>query len=353
MTSKRMIVLAAIALLPIAAGAATFVVPAAGTGAGAGGSQWQTELTLHSTSSFAIPVTLTFHDQNGAGETATVQLAPRSTVAIADIVKSRFGRQGGTGAIEIVVDDPFAAKVAITSRTFNSSESGEFGQDIPAVKLESAFTPGQVVVLSAPSNVAGYRFNAGIYAAKEASIRWDLVRADGTVTKSLTVDYAAGTQTQYNGIVEALFAENAADSDTLAAVVLKGAVLAYGSAVNNATGDPTFVPGIATLAETHIQFIGVDADLDGNAEILDGNRDGVLDGPMNIIASSPIPNSFKLLVSGANNPRFELVEANPDIYITPDGVVVWTPSSTAVEVLKIRVTTDDAVDVLTIPIKFL
>src|SRR2546423_1402968 len=110
MTTKRLMILTPIALLPIVAAAAAFVVPAAGTGAGAGGSQWQTELTLHSTSSFAIPVALTFHDQNGAGETTTVQLAPRSTVAISDIVKNRFGRQGGTGAIEIGVDDAFAAK---------------------------------------------------------------------------------------------------------------------------------------------------------------------------------------------------------------------------------------------------
>ena len=54
MTIKRIITLAAIALLPIAAGAATFVIPAAGTGAGAAGSQWQTELTLHSTSGVAF-----------------------------------------------------------------------------------------------------------------------------------------------------------------------------------------------------------------------------------------------------------------------------------------------------------
>jgi hypothetical protein len=169
----------------------------------------------------------------------------------------------------------------------------------------------------------------------------------------VTVAYATGTQTQYNGIVEALFAETAADNDTLAATVTKGTILAYGSAVNNATGDPTFVPGIATVAETHIQFLGVDTDLDGNPEILDANRDGVLDQPMNVIASSPLPNSFRLLVTGGSNPKFELVEPNPDIYITSDGILVWTPSATNIEVLKIRVITDDAVDVLTLPVKFL
>jgi len=352
MTTKLMMILAAIALLPIVAGAATFVVPAAGTGAGAGGSQWQTELTLHSTSSLAIPVPLTLHDANGFPATTSVQLSPRSTMAIADIVKTQFGRDGGTGAIEIVVDDPLATRLAITSRTFNSSEKGEFGQDIPAVNLKSAFTAGQVIVLSAPSNVVNYRFNAGLYAAEASAIRWDLVRADGTLVKSVSIDYAAGTQTQYNGVIDALFGDTAANNDTILAAVTKGAVLAYGSAINNATGDPTFVPGIGTAADTHVQFLGVDADLDGNVEIGDANRDGVLDAPMNIISSLPYPNSFRLLVVG-NNPRFELVEPNPDLYVTPDGLVVWTPTSTTLEVLKIRVITDDAVDVITIPIKFL
>src|SRR6266850_1376517 len=128
MNMKRIITLAAIVLLPVAAGAATFVVPAAGTGGGAGGSLWQTELTLHSTANTAMTVQLVFHDRNGAGETSSLTLAPRSTVAVADIVKTRFHRETATGAIEIVVDDAFTTKVAIASRTFNTSENGEFGQ---------------------------------------------------------------------------------------------------------------------------------------------------------------------------------------------------------------------------------
>jgi hypothetical protein len=111
--------LAVIALLPIAAGAATFVVPVVGTGGGANGSSWQSELTIHSNTVAAVQVALTFHDRNGAAETASVTLAPRSTVSIQDIVKTRFGRLSATGAVEIEVDDLYARKIAIASRTFN------------------------------------------------------------------------------------------------------------------------------------------------------------------------------------------------------------------------------------------
>ena len=350
MKRTALMMLAAVALLPIAASAATFVVPAAGTGAGAGGSQWQTELTLHSNSIAPVTAALTFHDRNGAGETATVVLAPRSTVAIGDIVKTRFGRDGGTGAIEIVVGDAVATKLAITSRTFNKSEAGEFGQDIPAVNLKNAATAGQTIVLAAPSSVAGYRFNAGIYAAADSSIRWDLVRADGTLVKSVTADYAAGTQAQYNLAVETFFGETPADNDTLLAFVNSGTVIVYGSAVNNGTGDPSFVPGIATTVDVHIQLLGIDADLDGNVEIGDANQDGVLDTPMNIFMATP--NSFRLLVAG-NNPKFELVDGNAEVFVTTDGYIVWMPSTDAAQSLKIKVTVGDTTDIFTIPVHFM
>src|SRR5213082_281325 len=112
-----------IALLPITASAATFIIPAAGTGPGANGSHWQSEVTLHNTSASAVTVGLKFHDATGAQPADNVTINPRSTMTIPDIVRTRFGRDAATGAIEITVSDP--NRIAITSRTFN----GDFGQD--------------------------------------------------------------------------------------------------------------------------------------------------------------------------------------------------------------------------------
>src|SRR5207244_371457 len=112
----------------------------------------------------------------GAQPADNVTINPRSTVTISDIVKTRFGRDSVTGAIEINVPDAAANRIAITSRTFN----GDFGQDIPAVNANDAATAGEVVVLQAPSSASDSRFNFGLYAVTDAKIRWDLVRADGT-----------------------------------------------------------------------------------------------------------------------------------------------------------------------------
>src|SRR5205814_3888979 len=136
------------ALLPLAAGATTLVIPASGTGPGANDSHWQTELTLHNTSASAIAATLTFHDISGAAGTSTITVAPRATVSVADIVATSFGRTAATGAIDVTFDSAFARKLTVSSRTFNKSAAGEFGQDIPSVDLSSVPAAGSVVVLS-------------------------------------------------------------------------------------------------------------------------------------------------------------------------------------------------------------
>src|SRR5213075_1348523 len=106
----------------------------------------------------------------------TVDIAPQSTIALADVVKTRFGRESATGGLSIVVADIDAKKVAIASRTFNTSEAGEFGQDIPAVNVNDSATPGDVDVLAAPSSVNDYRFNFGVFAVSDLRVQWELLR---------------------------------------------------------------------------------------------------------------------------------------------------------------------------------
>src|ERR1019366_1687125 len=151
--------------------ATTLIVPASGTGPGANGSHWQTELTLHNTSASAVTATLTLHDAIGAAGTSTVNVAPRATVAIADVVATRFGRESATGAIEITFDNAFAQKLSIASRTFNKTSGGEFGQDIPAVDAATAPDAGNTIVLGAPSSEADARFNFGVYAVTAATVQ--------------------------------------------------------------------------------------------------------------------------------------------------------------------------------------
>src|SRR5215212_7168149 len=95
MKFRNLISTAAIALLPLAASAATIVIPAAGTGPGASGSQWQSELTIHNVAARTATVAVTYHQGKSVLGPVSVTLQARQTVSIADVVKTKFGVDAG------------------------------------------------------------------------------------------------------------------------------------------------------------------------------------------------------------------------------------------------------------------
>src|SRR5438105_2267366 len=130
MKISRIVLAGSLALLPLTAGAGTLIIPAAGAGPGANGSQWKSEVVVNNTSSKPANLTLVFHDGSGAAASSTATVPAHGTTAFDDIVARRFNRTAATGAIEIVSDN---TRIVVTSRTFNVGQgNGEFGQDIPA-----------------------------------------------------------------------------------------------------------------------------------------------------------------------------------------------------------------------------
>jgi len=353
MNFKRILITIMATILPLAAGATTLVIPASGTGPGSNGSQWQTELTLHNTSASAIAATLTFHDTTGAGGTATVDVAPRATVSVADVVASRFGRSSATGAIEVTFDSAFAQKLTVSSRTFNKSSSGEFGQDIPAVDATNVPDAGSIVVLSSPSSATDAHFNFGVYAVSAATVQWELLRADGTIAASKEVSYAAGSQIQYGNGVETLFGKLPQDNDTVHAIVTNGRALAYGSVINNASGDPTYVPGVLARADLRINFEGVDFGDNGKISVPDANHDGVLDHSIDV-QTGTWPIAFRVVVDSTTPATFELLNAPSELrFFDARGGLTWSPNALSAGTtlnLKIRVTADGVTEIITIPV---
>ncbi|HUR82619.1 MAG TPA: hypothetical protein VM733_17800 [Thermoanaerobaculia bacterium] len=357
MKFRNLISTAAIALLPIVASAATIIIPAAGTGPGASGSQWQSELTLYNAAPRATTLSLTFHQGRNVLGPVNVTLQARATASIADVVKSKFGVDAGTGAIEINVEDRAARSLAITSRTFNTSATGEFGQDIPATDVVNAARAGELAALPGPSSIDTNRFNFGVYAVDATNVTWELVRANGTVAATKTASYAAGEHAQYGFGVTSLLGATPADNDTVAARVTAGKAIFYGSIING-TGDPTFVPGVRTREDVIINFIGLDLDEDGTVDIADANHDGVLDAPINVFTSL-FPDYFRIVAEGefdetlsytiVKSPatKSDLLDANGLVRLIAAGDL----KNTAGE-LQVKITTGASESIITIPVKF-
>ena len=348
---KRLIgITSLVLLLPFTAGAATLIIPAAGTGPGANGSQWSTELVVHNASASPASIDLIFHDANGPSKAQSFFIGPHTTTTSSDIVRNVFGLTGATGAIEIDVDDAQASRLAITSRTFNTSANGVFGQDIPAVNVTDAAGIGDLAVLAGPAFATDFRFNFGVYAVSDASVTWQLVRSDGTIAASKTVDYKGGTQVQYNNGVVTFLGSTAADGDVVYATVTKGKAIAYGSAVNNVSGAPTYVPGIRTRSDSHIAF-AVDVNEDGTADIKDANNDGVLDAPVDLFTIG-FPNFFRVVFPGHDNVKVELAEPTPSALVLDNGTIEWAPSVDqrgTTQSLRLKVTVNGVTEIITIP----
>jgi hypothetical protein len=329
MSIRNLITAASIALLPLAASAATLIVPAAGTGPGANNSVWKSELTLHNVSSSAISVQLQFVDPAGDVVTKPQTVGARATVVIDDVVRTTFGRESGIGALRVIVPDAAATKLAVASRTFNVSPAGELGQDIPAVRTEDALQAGDTGVLAGPASASGSRFNFGLYTVTAATIRWELVRADGTLAASKDETYAAGSSRQYNAGVVTYLEASAQDGDSIHASLKDGSAIVYGSAVNQLSGDPTFVPAFRTRPDISIDFIGVDLNEDGTVEAVDANHDGVIDSAVDMFTSF-YPNYFRIVAKGPNGEplTFTIIAPQQDIVMADaNGTIQWAPSS--------------------------
>ena len=357
MKFRNLIAAAAVAALPFSATAATFVVPAAGTGAGANASQWQSELTLHNAAPRPATLSVTFHQGSTVLGPVSVELQARETVSIEDIVHTKFGLASGTGALVIDAADRQAKSLAITSRTFNTSARGEFGQDIPSVDAVAALSAGDIGALSGPSSVDGTRFNFGLYVTEAASINWQLVRGNGTVAATKTVTYAAGTHAQYNSGIETLLGATPQANDTVYGRVNSGRAIFYGSVIN-ATGDPTFIPGIRTREDILIQLTGVDLDENGSVDIADQNGDGVLDAPVQIFKSL-FPNYFQVIARGefdepvtleiVSAPSYaKLLDAHGTLVVVAGG----SEAATSTGQIVLRATSETSTQLITIPLVF-
>jgi hypothetical protein len=307
-----------------------FIIPAAGTGPGAGGSRWQSEIIITNVAEIPQVLTVTFHDLNGPSTSFTESVPSMQTVAIADIVKNRFGRESGTGGVSFsLADKSMIRQLVIVSRTFNAAPQGEFGQDIPALLINDAVLSGGTAVIPGPTDTSNFRFNFGIFAVEQSTVVWRLQRKDGTPAgPAVRITYPTGSMLQYSPGVASVFSETPAGNDVVTVQVEKGRIFAYGSHVDDRMGDPTFVPGVRTRMNRQLEFLGIDDDEDGIVDMEDLDHDGVLDEQLTV-RGGMFPAFFRLI---ANEPKglpltYSILNPTPDMKLVDDkGTIQWVTS---------------------------
>jgi hypothetical protein len=166
-------------------------------------------------------------------------IAPQQIVALDDVVTQTF-HAAGTGNLELEGD---VAHLLITSRTYNATSTGTYGQFIPSQDTLEAAGVGAVLVIPQLRNDDEFRTNIGFteVAGRFGSVALDLFDASHRLLEHS--DY--GLLPYAHGQVPILGGRAGQHHDAVMAelrVSGEAAILAYGSVVDNLSGDPIYVP---------------------------------------------------------------------------------------------------------------
>ena len=115
------------------------MIPVVARTEGVGGTQWYSDLRLIATGDRSATVRLEFHPAGSSGNpspvTRTLTIAAGTGTGFEDLVGDIFGMENTVGSLRIVLqpEKDVGVGLAVSSRTYNRSASGTFGQNITPV----------------------------------------------------------------------------------------------------------------------------------------------------------------------------------------------------------------------------
>ncbi|HEU4522540.1 MAG TPA: PKD domain-containing protein [Thermoanaerobaculia bacterium] len=202
------------------------IIPVVGRGPGANGTFWSSDVTLFNPTNSAASTVLTYRNRQ-----RVVSLAPFQTVVIGDIL-GNLGVDSGIGMLTI------DGRAIVTSRNYTPApDGGTFGQSIDAAP---AFTSSTYV--TGLHNDGSFRANLGFVNADNegATVTVTLFTANGAEAGRTSVQVQGRDMIQTS--VASLF-PGLTGQFTLRAESSNSAMFAYGSVVDNGSGDPVFIAG--------------------------------------------------------------------------------------------------------------
>ncbi len=227
-----------------AASAESFVIPIVAKKGGAAGTNWVSDLRIFNPGP-ATQLTLEFRPEvgtAGANATATATVGTGHQLAVNDVLGTLFGLGDASGSLRVAAQDPSSALV-ITSRTYNQTASGSYGQFIGAVS--GGISSGGSATLISIDQSGAFRSNIGVCEVKggTAQVRYVLKDASGS-----TLGVGSFTLGPYQvKQVNSVFAAVGAATQTNARVDIfldsgDGAIAGYASVVDNLSGDAIYIP---------------------------------------------------------------------------------------------------------------
>jgi len=235
-------------------------VPAAAHGAGSMGSQWRTDLGIHNPGDSSTEVRVDFHD-GAAVHSLSRTLGPSATSLLEDVIG--MYNLDASGALEILAEDD----IFVTSRTYNQSGSGSFGQYLDGVDPASALSSGQSAELPQLREDSSFRTNIGLLntSGAGATVEVGLYDGSGALLRTFTRSLSPGVLKQENRPYWALANRSDIDRGSARVTVTSGAgVVAYASVIDNRTQDPTTIPMKMAATELRQGWVAAAAHASGS-----------------------------------------------------------------------------------------
>lgn len=221
-------------------GTNTYTVAGIARSPGAAGTNWRSNLAVLNRSSTAATLQLRFFYGDQVATASTV-LAPNASIEWEDVVSSLFGVQSTSAGSVVVASD---VPVHVTARTFNQSDNGTFGQFLPGEPLDGGLEFGEVGILPQLKSNDAFRTNVGFINLSDESIfvRYRLYDANGQdLGMQPPISVPAHAWFQVNDAFAGTGQHDVAYA-TVEMASAQGRMWAYGSVVDELTGDPTTVP---------------------------------------------------------------------------------------------------------------
>ncbi len=227
---------------------ATIYVPSTAHSQGVPPTFWKTRFEVHNRGSVQAQysIALLQRDQDNSNpQTANFQLDPGQSVLYTDALSSLFGFTGAATLRTTVT----SGDLLVSANTYNDQPTGTFGQFIAGLGDDKATAENQEVRLVqlsySPDASTGFRTNIGVASACGVAItvNVDLYTKAGVYLGRRTFDLRPYESKQETNSFSKVTSQAVDSGYAIVNSTTPGArYFAYGSVVENRTGDPIYVP---------------------------------------------------------------------------------------------------------------
>ena len=256
----------------------SLIIPAVAHAVGANDSQFESDIRLTNlgatTAKYQVNFTPSGVDGTTTGTSSTIEVAPNETTALDDVLNSMFGT-GTTSTLGMLEIRPLSSSTSSTSfvtsssgvapvstvassRTYNVTPNGTFGQYIPAIPFSQFVGKGTILSLQQIAESSAYRTNFGFAEAsgQAAQLTMRVYDTQNTLLATIPVSLKASEHKQINSMLAANGITSLNDGRVEVEVTSStGKVTAYASTVDNVTSDPLLVSATAVSSVSANRYI--------------------------------------------------------------------------------------------------